>query len=220
MTADIAEYLSALAGGNQYLTLFLVSMCPLLELRGAIILMGGMEGIYVFAGMLCCVAGGSVVILPMILAIRPIIKWLKRSGRLERLGNALEIHLSDRAESVESKSGRGASTDCKRFWGLLTFVAVPLPMTGAWTGSAIGGVLDIPVWKACLAVFFGNFVAAGILTALVTFTPVQYLDFYLGAFVIFALAVVLSYYIAAARKKQTIAPLRMDRHSRLRVKHK
>ena len=43
MTADIAEYLSALAGGNQYLTLFLVSMCPLLELRGAIILMGGME---------------------------------------------------------------------------------------------------------------------------------------------------------------------------------
>ena len=58
MTADIAEFLSRLAGGNDYLTLFLVSLCPLLELRGALILMGGMEGVNAILGMLCCVAGG------------------------------------------------------------------------------------------------------------------------------------------------------------------
>ena len=220
MTAVIAEFLSRLAGGNDYLTLFLVSLCPLLELRGALILMGGMEGVNAILGMLCCVAGGSVVILPMILAIRPVIKRLKKSGRLERLGNALELHLSDRAQSVQSKARGGAASDGKRFVGLMTFVAVPLPMTGAWTGSAVGGVLGIPVWKAALAVFLGNFVAAGILTLLVTFTPVQYLDFYLGAFVIFALAVALSYYIAAAKRRQVFAPVRPCKGDRLRARHK
>lgn len=220
MTAQIAEFLSGLAGGNGYLTLFLVSLCPLVELRGALILMGGMEGINRLAGMLCCVAGGSVVVLPMILAIRPVIKRLKRSGRLQRLGNALEIRLSDKARSVQNKAVKGISPDGKRFLGLMAFVAVPLPMTGAWTGSAIGGVLDIPVWKAALAVVLGNFVAAGILTALITFTPVQYLDFYLGAFVIFTLAVVLSYYVAAARKSQLPPPVCDGRKARFRLRHK
>ena len=136
------------------------------------------------------------------------------------MGNALELHLSDRAQSVQSKARGGAASDGKRFVGLMTFVAVPLPMTGAWTGSAVGGVLDIPVWKAALAVFLGNFVAAGILTLLVTFTPVQYLDFYLGAFVIFALAVALSYYIAAAKRRQVFAPVRPCKGDRPRARHK
>lgn len=220
MTAQIAEFLSGLAGGNDYLTLFLVSMCPIVELRGALILMGGMEGINRVAGMLCCVAGGSVIVLPMILAIRPVIKRLKRSGKLQKLGNALETHLADKARSVQDKAAKGISSDGKRFLGLMAFVAVPLPMTGAWTGSAIGGVLDIPVWKAALAVVLGNFVAAGILTALITFTPVKYLDFYLGAFVIFTLAVVLSYYVAAARKSQLPPPVCDGRKARFRLRHK
>ncbi|MBR2485538.1 MAG: hypothetical protein IKB54_04195, partial [Clostridia bacterium] len=66
MTDTIITFFRELTG-NDYLTLFIISIIPLVELRGAIIFMGGMEGINLIAGMMCCVAGSSVMIIPIIL---------------------------------------------------------------------------------------------------------------------------------------------------------
>lgn len=215
MTETIAEFLSQMTGGNDYLTLFVISIIPIVELRGAIVLMGGMEGINLAAGMFCCVAGSSVVIVPMILLIRPLIRKLKKSKTFAKFGRRMEANLADRAESAysESKQSRGRmSVDTKKFWGLFAFVAVPLPMTGAWTGSAIGGILDFTLWKAALAVFLGNIVAAGILTLLVVFIPQGYMDFFLYGFIILAVVIFVSLYLTRMYRREKKAEAERARY--------
>lgn len=190
---------------NDYLTLFIISIVPIIELRGAIVLMGGMN-VNQIAGMFCCVAGSSVMIIPLILLIRPLIRKLKKSKMFAKFARNMEENLSDRAPDVSDEKSNSLkkkmSLDAKKFWGLYIFVAIPLPMTGSWTGSAIGSILDFKLWKAALAVFIGNITAAGILTLMVHFVPAGYMDFVLYGFVILAVALAVSLYFTRASKKE------------------
>lgn len=198
--------------GNPYLTLYVISIIPIIELRGAILFMPYMFDTIgeMMLGMLCCIAGSTTVILPLILITRPFLKKLRRSKWFSKLGKRMEANLADRAESAyneEKNEQREAhrkrkpmAKDCKKFLGLFVFVAIPLPMTGAWTGSCIGSFLDFPVWKASLAVFFGNIVAGLILTTVAYFLPRQYADVFLYGFVILAIAIALTLYFTRSKK--------------------
>ena len=164
MIEDLINHISQ-AIGNPYLTLYVISIIPIVELRGAILTMPYMfpnGTIQEFLlGMLCCIAGSTTVILPLILLTRPLLRKLRRSKWFSKIGRRMESNLANKAESAyseeeyqknASKHKRPISKDAKKFWGLFTFVAIPLPMTGAWTGSCIGSFLDFSVWKASLAV--------------------------------------------------------------------
>ncbi len=205
MTETIITFFRELTG-NDYLTLFIISIIPIVELRGAIIFMGGMEGINMIAGMFCCVAGSSVMIIPIILLIRPLIRKLKRSKLFSKFGKRMEENLADRAPEVSGENEnvikKKMSLDLKKFWGTFIFVAIPLPMTGSWTGSAIAGILDFKLWKAALGVFLGNVVAAGILTVIVALVPAQYTDFVLYAFIILAVALCVILYFTRSSKRE------------------
>ena len=198
--------------GNPYLTLYVISIIPIIELRGAILFMPYMFDTIgeMMLGMLCCIAGSTTVILPLILITRPFLKKLRRSKWFSKLGKRMEANLADRAESayneekIEQREAhrkrKPMSKDGKKFLGLFVFVAIPLPMTGAWTGSCIGSFLDFPVWKASLAVFFGNIVAGLILTTVAYFLPRQYADVFLYGFVILAIAIALTLYFTRSKK--------------------
>lgn len=212
--------------GNDYLTLYVISIIPIIELRGAIVFMSGMFSSIseMIAGMFCCVAGSTTVILPLILLTRPLIRRMKKSKWFSKLAKSMEANLANRAESAyseekdkdagsigqsvsdEAQGGKRKkkpmSTDTKKFLGLFAFVAVPLPMTGAWTGSCIGSFLDFPVWKAALAVFFGNIIAGSILTVIAYFLPQQYADLFLYGFVILAVAIAVILYFTRSRKME------------------
>ena len=203
MTEAIITYFRELTG-NDYLTLFIIAIIPIVELRGAIIFMAGMD-VNMVAGMFCCVAGSSLMIVPLILAIRPIIHRMKRSKAFGKLGRELEDMLSDRAPDVSKEGGavkRRMSADAKKFWGVLIFVALPFPMTGSWSGSAIASILDFKLWKAALSVFIGNIIAGAILTAIVAFVPEGYTDFVLYAFIALAIAIFLGIYLTRFAKKE------------------
>lgn len=203
MTETIANFFLSWTH-NDYLTLFIISIIPIVELRGAIVIMGGMD-VNAIAGMFCCVAGSSVMIIPLILLIRPLIRKLKKSKNFAKFGRKMEENLSDRAPDVESDGGaikKKMSPDAKKFWGLFIFVAIPLPMTGSWTGSAVGSILDFKLWKAALAVFLGNIVAAGILTLLVWFVPGGYIDFFLYGFVILAVALFVTLFFTRSARRE------------------
>lgn len=203
MTESIAEFLTSLTG-NDYLTLFMLSAIPLTELRGALIIMGGMPDVNRALGTLCCIAGSAVIVLPVILLVRPLINRLKASERLAVVGKGIEANLDDRAKSVRtvaSKSEGHLSADFGKWLGLFLFVALPLPMTGAWTGSAIAGMTDIPVWKAALAVILGNAVAAGCLLLLLATVPAQYIDILLIAFAALAVALFCSWVLVRLRAR-------------------
>ena len=200
---------------NDYLTLYVISIIPIIELRGAIVFMSGMFTSVkeMIAGMFCCVAGSTTVILPLILLVRPIIRRLKRTKWFSKIAKSIESSLADRAESAYSedkqsilskrkKSRKPLSTDTKKFLGLFAFVAVPLPMTGAWTGSCIGSFLDFPVWKAALAVFFGNIIAGSILTAIACLIPQEFSDLFLYGFVLLAIAIAITLYFTRSKKME------------------
>ena len=218
---------------NDYLTLYVISIIPIIELRGAIVFMTGMFSSVqeMIAGMFCCIAGSTTVILPLIIVVRPLIRRMKRTKWFSKLASGLETSIEDRAESAyseereelraqklqrreNSKNGRRGrnrhrirkrkplSADAKKFLGLFAFVAVPLPMTGAWTGSCVGSFLEFPVWKASLAVFLGNIVAAAILTVIAYFMPKQYADLFMYAFLILAVAIACMLFFSRLKKAE------------------
>lgn len=214
MIQDLINQISN-AIGNPYLTLYVISIIPIVELRGAILTMP-----YMFAtigemmlGMLCCIAGSTTVILPLILITRPLLRRLRRTKWFSKIAKNMEANIQDRAESAynaeeiakkeeKRKPRKPLSTDAKKFLGLFIFVAIPLPMTGAWTGSCVGSFLDFPVWKASLAVFFGNIIAGLILTMIAWFIPQQYADVFLYGFVILAIAIAVTLYFTRNKRKE------------------
>ena len=197
---------------NDFLTLYIISIIPIIELRGAIVFMSGMFTSLtdMIAGMFCCIAGSTTVILPLLLITRPLIRAMKRTKWFSKIAKNMESNLADRATSAydEESANKGGkikkkmSTDAKKFLGLFIFVAIPLPMTGAWTGSCVGSFLDFPIWKAALAVFFGNIVAGAILTTIAYFLPQQYADIFLYGFVILAIAIAVILYFSRSKRQE------------------
>jgi len=202
MTEEIVKFLQEVTNNN-YLTLFLVSIIPIIELRGAILLIPGMPDVNLIAGIFVCVAGSSVVIIPLVLLIKPIIKAMKKTKLFKKVAEFAEGMISDRAEKVKKKaeSDRKLSPGAKKFWGLFTFTAIPLPLTGAWMGSCVGAFLNFNTWLTCLSVFLGNVVASFILAILVTLLPVKFIDIALYAFFAIAFIVLATTFTIAIVKK-------------------
>lgn len=213
MIQDVINHISG-AIGNPYLTLYVISIIPIVELRGAILTMPYMFDTIgeMMLGMLCCIAGSTTIILPLILLTRPILRRLRRTKWFSNVAKRMEANIQDRADSAynaeeiakkeEKSKKKTLSTDAKKFLGLFVFVSIPLPMTGAWTGSCVGSFLDFPVWKASLAVFFGNIVAGLILTAIAWFVPQQYADIFLYGFVILAIALAVILYFSRNKRNE------------------
>ena len=224
MIQDLITQISN-AIGNPYLTLYVISIIPIVELRGAILFMPYMFDTIgeMMLGMLCCIAGSTTVSVPLILITRPLLKKLRRSKWFSKIGKRMEANLADRAESAydeekieerEAKRKRKPlSKDTKKFLGLFVFVSVPLPMTGAWTGSCVGSFLDFPVWKASLAVFFGNIVAGLILTTIAYFLPRQYADVFLYGFVVLAIAIAVTLYFSRSKRNERKRNAELEKYS-------
>lgn len=153
MTDAIIEFF------NQYfspeITIFLISMIPVIECRGAIpagVLLLGSDSI--FKVLVLSILGNMVPVPFILLFIRPIIRYLKKTKLFYKLADWIER----KAEKNKAKVARYEA------FGLFTFVAIPLPGTGAWTGSLVAAMLDMRIKSALPAVFFGVVVAAFIMT--------------------------------------------------------
>ena len=113
------------------LFVFIISMMPILELRGGLVAAALLDIPVVEALMICIV--GNVIPIPFILLlIRPIFAWLKQTRWFRPI-----------VEKLESKAmGKSDQIRKYEFWGLLIFVGIPLPGTGAWTGALIAAMLN------------------------------------------------------------------------------
>ena len=116
---------------------FLISMVPVLELRGAIPV-GVAGGLPPLAAMCIAMAGNLIPIPFLILFTRRVFNWLKTKGRLAAMVEKLEARAAEKSQLV-----------LKYAWiGLCILVAIPLPGTGAWTGALVAAVLDMRLKKA------------------------------------------------------------------------
>ena len=138
------------------LTTFFVSMLPVLELRGAIPLGVGM-GLSHWTAMLLSVAGNCLPVPFIILFIRRIFRWLRaRSARVARMLDGIERRARGKWQRVHTY----------QFLGLLLIVAVPLPGTGAWTGSLIAALMNMRLRNAMPAIYAGVVIAGFLITGL------------------------------------------------------
>ena len=160
---------------TKYLIVFLISMVPLIELRGAIPYAIG----YISAGYdlnlaLCYLIAivGNMIPVPIIyLFARKVLEWGKDKKVIGKFFTFCLEKGEKGGQKLQAKAGRGL------YWALFLFVGIPLPGTGAWTGTLAASILDMDFKKSVLAVIGGVILAgiimgvasAGVFTAIFSF---------------------------------------------------
>ena len=136
---------------------FIISMLPILELRGGL-LAASLLKISAAKALPICIVGNIIPIPFILLFIRQIFKWMKKTKTFRGLITKLENR------AMENRA-MGKSDQIKRyeFLGLLLFVGIPLPGTGAWTGALIASLLEVDIKKSSIAILCGLFMASAIM---------------------------------------------------------
>lgn len=127
------------------LFVFIISMMPILELRGGLIA-AALLNIPVVEALIICIVGNVIPIPFILLLIRPIFAWLKQTKLFRPLVEKLEAKAMGKSDQVRKYE----------FWGLLLFVGIPLPGTGAWTGALIAAMLNISIKRAMPPILLGS----------------------------------------------------------------
>lgn len=139
------------------LIVFIVSMVPILELRGGLLAAGpAFLDIPITTAVPICIIGNLIPIPFILLLITKIFDWMKQTKKLKPMVEKIEKKAMSKSQNIEKYE----------FWGLVVFVGIPLPGTGAWTGSLIAALLGIRFRKAFPAIVIGVFLAAFIMSVL------------------------------------------------------
>ena len=161
MLDSLSYWLHETPLGEALLTMF-ISMLPVVELRGGLPA-GVAMGLPIPAAFFSSLVGNMIPVPFVILFVRPLFRWVR-------------IHIPKLGHFVSTLEARAQakSVNVVRYqtWGLLLFVAIPLPGTGAWTGSLVAAVLRMRIWQAFLVITVGvlvsGFITGGIAYGLFT----------------------------------------------------
>lgn len=143
---------------QQYLLVFFISMVPVIELRGAIPVGLGL-GLEVVPTYLVCVLGNMLPVPFIYLFARKFLIWGYNKPLIGGICKFFIVKGEKAGRALEAKAGRGLVI------ALLLFVGVPLPGTGAWTGTLAGSILDMK-FKDVLIACMGGVLLAGVIIGL------------------------------------------------------
>ncbi len=146
-TTHLGEYISREA------VVFIISMIPILELRGGLIA-SKLLLVPITTAIPLCVVGNLIPIPFILLFIKKVFQWLKKVPGVNKLVYKLEERAMKKSDGI--KKGE--------FWGLALFVGIPLPGTGAWTGSLVAALLEMDLKKAVVAILLGIAIATIIMS--------------------------------------------------------
>lgn len=185
MAEFLGEIFSSIFGTHSILATIIIAMFPVVELKGAIPV--GMSedfwGEYALSStqaFLFALLGSCLVVPILALLFRPIINWLKGTKLFRKLGEFLEAKVKKHSSSLleKAESVDGIEEDKKRrkkLWikiiGVFAFVAVPLPLTGVWTGTCVAVAIGLNFWQTVLSCVLGNMVAGLIITTICAIFP-------------------------------------------------
>ena len=141
----------------KYILTFLISMVPIVELRGGIPIGVSMGVKWYYAVPICMI--GNMLPVPFIFFFaRKILEWGSDKKYIGKFFSWCLKKGHSGGEKLKAKAGKGM------FWALLLFVGIPLPGTGAWTGTLAASLLDLDFKKSIIAVTLGVALAATIMT--------------------------------------------------------
>ncbi|MBE6793932.1 MAG: small multi-drug export protein [Ruminococcaceae bacterium] len=142
-----------LGGIPSELIVFIISLFPILECRGGMIA-ASLLGVDYWLAAIISVVGNLLPIPFIFLFIEKIFNLLKKTKRLGKLVTKIENKAMSKSEKV---------TKYKR-WGLLLFVGIPLPGTGAWTGALIAVLLKLNLKDSVISILLGVVLALAIMS--------------------------------------------------------
>jgi len=148
-----------------------IAFTPLIELRGSIPIAIAM-GLPWLEAFLWSLLGSILPAFFVIPLFATGLKYLKQKHYLPKLTAWLDHKFADKAakvggqqEAIEASNRSEWRKKLLKFWSIVVFVAIPLPGTGVWTGSAIASMIEMPFKSAFLAVLLGDIIAGVIVTA-------------------------------------------------------
>ena len=130
-----------------------ISMIPIIELRGSIPV-GFVMGLPWYASLVCSIIGNILPVPVILLFVVKVFEFMKKHNILTKFVNKMEQKAMNRSEKVSKGE----------FWGLMLFVAIPLPGTGAWTGALIAALLKMNRRDSFLSILLGVTIAGTIIT--------------------------------------------------------
>lgn len=140
---------------TKFLIVFFVSMVPLIELRGAIPIAVGL-GLPKLLSFVIAIIGNMLPVPIIYLFSRKVLEWGKDKPYIGKFFTWCLLKGERGGKKLQAKAGRGL------YWALFLFVGIPLPGTGAWTGTLAASILDLDFKKTVLAVM-GGVLLAGII---------------------------------------------------------
>lgn len=154
MVENLVNFFIDLFGGlNKNVVIFLISCMPILELRGGLIAASLLKINLLTSFVICYI--GNLLPIPFILYfITPLFNKLKKTKHLNKLVTKVENKANSKKDKIEKSE----------FFGLLLFVGIPLPGTGAWTGALIASMINMNKKKAFLAITLGVLLAGIIMS--------------------------------------------------------
>lgn len=165
MSDIIQNFILSIFGDNPILATIVISMVPVVELRGAIPFgsskeIWGDNALSVPEASFYTVIGSIISALAVILLMIPIFKLLKKTKIFRRFIESLEIKFKKKSDKIKMDAEENKKKSLKKWLGVMTFVAIPLPLTGVWTGSAVAVFLEMGFWKSFTSISIGAIIAA------------------------------------------------------------
>lgn len=156
MDSLVAWMVDLVAVLPKWWAVFILAMVPIIELRGAIPLAIAWQ-MDPLSGFVAALLGNLVPVLPLLWFLGPVSRWLESNFRPFKVFFRWVFTRAARYEEQIHKYG---------YWGLMLFVGIPLPGTGAWTGCALAFLLGMKIVPAFLAIAAGVFLAGIIMLLL------------------------------------------------------
>ena len=159
MTDSLVQWLTSALGGkvSGEMIIFIISMIPILELRGGLLAASpALLNVPILRAIPICVAGNLLPIPFILLLIEKVLDIMEQIPFLDRI--ALWVR-----EKADKHKGQ---VETYGFWGLVLFVGIPLPGTGAWTGSLVASLLHMKIRKSFPAILLGIILATVIMSLL------------------------------------------------------
>ncbi len=192
MTEFIENIFSSIFGNNVILATILIAVVPIIELKGAIPFsmssqIWGTNALSLVSAFLYGLLGSCLVVPILALIYTPIINWLKKTKLFKKLAERVEARVNSKKKGIEKKIEDNKEENSKQLnlqenhakerkrikydkkfflkaLGVFAFVAIPLPLTGVWTGTCIAVALGLGFWGSTITVILGNIVAGIIIT--------------------------------------------------------
>lgn len=217
MINALGHFFVSIFGTHSGIATVIISMFPLIELKGGIPVgmstdFWGEHALNGTQSFLLAMLGSCLVVPIIALIFKPIVNWLKRTKLFRKIGHMIDEKVKNHSTSINEKT-KDEKSATKKIWAkalfVFGFVAVPLPLTGVWTGTCVAVAIGLNFWQTVLCCVLGNMVAGLVIVTVCAVFP-QFTTILFIIFLVFILAVIIwsivKRFINKSKEKNNSAP--------------